>query len=193
MSPKKIKALHRRLCLCLCIVISAVISCACAVQSSPAALDPTDPPMQTQEPMKTDEPVATCELPDLQYETEAYALSALSAHGAFAVVEYEETAKLPAGLVTSQSVAAGVCAAKGEPVTIVVSKAISPTPTPVPTKEPVKKTASPAESETASAVIEAPITSVNPEFPTVTPQPTRDPSTLDFFISQPDQRAESCG
>ncbi len=180
----------------LCAIIAALLFSACAMQSGTAqSAEPAQAPaapLPSPVPTPTVDPQTLCALPDLQYETEAYALRSLRTRGAMAVVEYEETDALPAGLVTAQSINAGSCAKEGEPVKLVVSKAVVPTPSPTPEPTP-KPTRKPRPTE--EVFIEMPVVPevpFDPQFPTVTPQPTQDPQLSEFLNFQAEPAAP-CG
>lgn len=191
MPQKHLPPFRRTLLICLCIVTALGLLSACATQ--PAASLPAQQaaePLPAEAPAATPEAEAPCALPDLKYETESYALSSLRARGAMAVIEYEEDGTVPSGLVTAQSVEPGVCAESGKPVTIIVSKPVS-TPEPTPTPEPSRKPET--TQEPPMLIVPEEVSYVDPNFPTVTPQPTRDPAIEDFFNSHPDQPAGDCG
>lgn len=171
------------LCVCVIILICAFLN-GCAPQaapSAPATAEETSPVAAT--PAPTPEPTVDCGIPDLQYETEAYALQTLRSRGVVAVIEYDENDSTLPGLVEAQSVEAGVCVKNGQPVKLTIAKAV-PTAAPTPTPKP-KSQNDDDESELIPETTTAPVNAVYVDGVTVTPQPTWEPSTYQFVFDDP--------
>lgn len=157
--------------LCVAIVLVLCIAAACAVP--PVAPDAV-PDAVAAPP--TPVPTPDCDVPDLQFETEAYAREALTTRGMSIDVEYVATSDIPAGLVADQSVKAGDCPTDDAPVKLLVSVPTptpEPTPEPTPTPKPAKKPSN-AQNEQALNVQDPQSVAAgapNP-YPQVTPQPT---------------------
>lgn len=174
--------------LLLCAIFSGCTA-APAAQNAPVPAPVSEP---VSEPVPTPEPTVDCGIPDLQYETEAYALDTLRSRGIVAVIEYNENDEVLPGLVESQSVEAGICVQSGQPVKLKIAKALpSPSPTPKPSSKPRKDNIDEETSELVPELTKAPVNVTYVDGVAVTPQPTWEPGVL----PEPDPQAEkpSCG
>ena len=171
------------LCVCVIILICVLLN-GCASQAAPSAPAAAEEPSAvTPTPAPTPEPTVDCGIPDLQYETEAYALQTLRSRGVVAVIEYDENDSTLPGLVEAQSVEAGVCVENGQPVKLTIAKAV-PTAAPTPTPKP-QSHSNDDDADLIPETTAAPINAVYVDGVAVTPQPTWDPSTYQFDFDDP--------
>lgn len=180
------------LCVCIIILICVFLN-GCAPQAAPSA--PAEAPSTAAPaPVPTPEPTVDCGIPDLQYETEAYALQTLRSRGVVAVIEYDENDSTLPGLVEAQSVEAGVCVKNGQPVKLTIAKAV-PTAAPTPTPKPESQDDDdPDDAQLVPEITAAPVNVVYVDGVAVTPQPTWSADTFEFDFDDPGAGAsEPCG